>query len=231
MKLWNDFDRRLSAKPSHGGQQVDQRTLCGRRLWAAAGYYGSPTAKMASRWFGNEAKKKKSFKICFQMNLQSLFISYNLTDCAWIRIQSVWAIRKHRWRKKSPGSWDDFPGTIYRLTGCKHRTKISITLVIGFSWFLSALFKWWEMLLQTYMTISRICSVVLFSHVTFFLIKVEYGFWSRQSVEAIPGVAVFDRFYQDSGPRFNIKISSCRYRKSHCGDKIILSPQWDFLYW
>ena len=63
-------------------------------------------------------KKKKSFKICFQMNLQSLFISYNLTDCAWIRIWSVWAIRKHRWRKKSPGSWDDFPGTIYRLTGC-----------------------------------------------------------------------------------------------------------------
>ena len=63
------------------------------------------------------------------------------------------------------------------------------------------------------------CSVVLFSHVTFFWIKVEYGFWSRQSVEAIPGVAVFDRFYQDSGPRFNIKISSCPYRKSHCGDK------------
>ena len=71
------------------------------------------------------------------------------------------AIRKHRWRKKSPGSWDDFPGTIYRLTGCKHRTKISITLVIGFSWFLSALFKWWEMLLQTYMTISRIEIVFL----------------------------------------------------------------------
>ena len=44
-------------RPSHGGQQVDQRTLCGRRLWAAAGYYGTPTTKMASRWFGNEAKK------------------------------------------------------------------------------------------------------------------------------------------------------------------------------
>ena len=27
MKLWNDFDRRLSAKPSHGGQQVDQQFL------------------------------------------------------------------------------------------------------------------------------------------------------------------------------------------------------------
>ena len=34
----------------------------------------------------SKKKKKKSFKICFQMNLQSLFISYNLTDCAWIRI-------------------------------------------------------------------------------------------------------------------------------------------------
>ena len=55
--VWRSV-RRLSAKPSHGGQQVDQRTLCGRRLWAAAGYYGSPTAKMASLWFGNEAKKK-----------------------------------------------------------------------------------------------------------------------------------------------------------------------------
>ena len=33
-----------------------------------------------------QKKKKKSFKICFQMNLQSLFISYNLTDCSWIRI-------------------------------------------------------------------------------------------------------------------------------------------------
>ena len=33
-------------------------------------------------------------------------------------------------------------------------------------------------------------------------------------------------------PWFNIKMSSCQYRKSHCGDKTILrlSPQWDFLY-
>ena len=69
--------------------QVDQRTLCGRRLWAAAGYYGSPTAKMASRWFGNEAKKKKK-KILQNMHLDefaiTFYISYNLTDCAWIRI-------------------------------------------------------------------------------------------------------------------------------------------------
>ena len=38
-----------------------------------------------------------------------------------------------------------------------------------------------------------------------------------------------------SGPRFNIKMSSYQYRKSHCGDKtgrkIVLSSQWDFLYW
>ena len=36
------------------------------------------------------------------------------------------------------------------------------------------------------------------------------------------------------GPRFNIKMSFYQYRKSHCGDKTILttvlSPQWDFLY-
>ena len=63
------------------------------------------------------------------------------------------------------------------------------------------------------------CSVVLFSHVTFSESRWSTVFDPQQSVEAIPGVAVFDRFYQDSGPWFNIKMSSCRYRKSHCGDK------------
>ena len=29
-----------------------------------------------------------------------------------------------------------------------------------------------------------------------------------------------------SGPWFNIKMSSCRYRKSHCGDKTILRPSY-----
>ena len=29
-----------------------------------------------------------------------------------------------------------------------------------------------------------------------------------------------------SGPRFNIKISSYQYRKSHCGDKTILRPSY-----
>ena len=81
-----------------------------------------------------------------------LVISYNLTDCVWITIESVWAMRKHQWRKKSAGSWDHFPGMIYHLTGCKHCRKISMTLVIRFSWFLIALYKWWKMLLQTYMT-------------------------------------------------------------------------------
>ena len=73
VKLWNDFGRRLSAKhhTAVSRWRTDQQTLCGRRLSAAAGYYGSPTAKLASRWFGNEAKK--SFKICCQVNLQSLF--------------------------------------------------------------------------------------------------------------------------------------------------------------
>ena len=34
------------------------------------------------------------------------------------------------------------------------------------------------------------------------------------------------------GPWFNIKMSSYQYRKTHCGDKtIVLSSQWDFLYW
>ena len=44
------------------------------------------------------------------------------------------------------------------------------------------------------------------------------------------------------GPRFNIKISSYQYRKSHCGDKTILRPSYlhkgisysgkmSFLYW
>ena len=32
------------------------------------------------------------------------------------------------------------------------------------------------------------------------------------------------------GRWFDIKMSSYQYRKSHCGDKTILSPQWDFLY-
>ena len=61
--------------------------------------------------------------------------------------------------------------------------------------------------------------MVLFSHVTFSESRWSTVFDPQQSVEAIPGVAVFDRFYRDSGPRFNIKMSSCRYRKSHCGDK------------
>ena len=63
------------------------------------------------------------------------------------------------------------------------------------------------------------CSVVLFSHVTFSESRWSTDFDPQQSVEAIPGVAVCDRFYQDSGPRFNIKMSSSQYRKSHCGDK------------
>ena len=66
------------------------------------------------------------------------------------------------------------------------------------------------------------CSVVLFSHVTFSESRWSTVFDPQQSVEAIPGVAVFDRFYRDSGPRFNIKMSSCRYRKSHCGDKTVV---------
>ena len=64
------------------------------------------------------------------------------------------------------------------------------------------------------------CSVVLFSQVTFSESSWSTVFDPQQSVEAIPGVAAFDRFYRDSGSRFNIKMSSCRYRKSHCGDKM-----------
>ena len=67
--------------------------------------------------------------------------------------------------------------------------------------------------------LSGMCSVVLFSHVTFSESRWSTVFDPQQSVEAIPGVAVFNRFYQNSGPWFNIKMSSCRYRKSHCGDK------------
>ena len=47
---------------------------------------------------------------------------------------------------------------------------------------------------------------------------------------------------QKPGPRFNIKMSSYQYRKSHCGDKTILRPSYlhngisytsktTFLYW
>ena len=35
-----------------------------------------------------------------QINLQSLLIAYNLTDCIWITIWSAWARRKLRWRQK-----------------------------------------------------------------------------------------------------------------------------------
>ena len=34
-----------------------------------------------------------------------------------------------------------------------------------------------------------------------------------------------------TGPWFNIKMSSYQYRKSHCGDKMVIRSQWDFLYW
>ena len=33
-------------------------------------------------------------------------------------------------------------------------------------------------------------------------------------------------FNESSGPRFNIKIPSYQYRKSHCGDKTILRPSY-----
>ena len=41
---------------------------------------------------------------------------------------------------------------------------------------------------------------------------------------------------QKAGSRFDIKMPSYQYRKSHCrwrqdGRKIVLSPQWDSLYW
>ena len=31
---------------------------------------------------------------------------------------------------------------------------------------------------------------------------------------------------KDPGPRFNIKMTSYQYRKSHCGDKTILPPSY-----
>ena len=55
-----------------------------------AGYERQPviTGHRLQKWRrgDSETKQKKSFKICFQMNLQSLFISYNLTDYVWITI-------------------------------------------------------------------------------------------------------------------------------------------------
>ena len=57
-----------------------------------AGYERQPviTGHRPQKWRRGDSetkqKKKNSFKRCFHMNLQSLFISYNLTDCAWIRI-------------------------------------------------------------------------------------------------------------------------------------------------
>ena len=61
------------------------------RPCVGAGYERQPviTGHRPQKWRRGDSEtkqKKKSFKICFQMNLQSLFISYNLTDCAWIRI-------------------------------------------------------------------------------------------------------------------------------------------------
>ena len=41
---------------------------------------------------------------------------------------------------------------------------------------------------------------------------------------------IFGTDKQTPEPRFKIKMPSSRYRKSHCGDKIVLSSQWDFLY-
>ena len=37
--------------------------------------------------------------------------------------------------------------------------------------------------------------------------------------------------FRHPGPRCNNKIPSYQYRKCHCGDKTVLSPQWDSLYW
>ena len=39
------------------------------------------------------------------------------------------------------------------------------------------------------------------------------------------------RHMASPGPWFNVKIPSYLCRKSHCGDKTVVSPQWDFLYW
>ena len=36
----------------------------------------------------------------------------------------------------------------------------------------------------------------------------------------------WDTFLSPSGPRFNIKMTSYWYRKSHCGDKTILRPSY-----
>ena len=57
-------------------------------------------------------------------------------------------------------------GTISRLAGCEHHTEMSITKVICFSW-ITTLLKWLKILLRTYIQLSGMCSVALFSHVTF----------------------------------------------------------------
>ena len=52
--------------------------------WVGAGYDRQPviTGHRPQKWChsDSETKQKKSFKICFQMNLQSLCLNYNLVS-------------------------------------------------------------------------------------------------------------------------------------------------------
>ena len=42
----------------------------------------------------------------------------------------------------------------------------------------------------------------------------------------VEDVRIIPQWWQRLGPRFNIKMTSYQYRKSHCGDKTILQPSY-----
>ena len=53
-----------------------------------------------------------------------------------------------------------------------------------------------------------------------------YAEFSHQPMTRFLGCYVKFIFEKWPGPRFNIKMTSYQYRKSHCGDKMILWPSY-----
>ena len=113
---------------------------------------------------------------------------------------------------------------------CNHFDDIFVTSCTrschfdNFQWY-----QWWKF--PQYDDIS--ISVLLLSNTVCFIAAVQYVYdiicfmWHQSPNSASSTVAFINGLMKKRpGPWFNIKMISYQYRKSHCGDKMILRPSY-----